>query len=317
MRGATWWLPLGAALCVFARCGGRTAIDFESNDVAGSSFSSGGFGVPQAGGAGTGGTSAGIICPPGQSVCGGTCIDEQTDNNNCGGCGIPCSAISPSTAACTLGRCLVTLASGDDFMDIAVGATGVYWTTYGGGTVMKVAIGGGTPTTLASGQNTPDGIIIDATSVYWTTDVINGTVMKVPIGGGTPTTFASAQGVSGPIAVDTTSVYYCTYGADGEIGTVMKVPVGGGARTTLASGHPIYIAVDATSVYWTDSDTSSGTSGSNGTVMKVPVGGGPPTVLASGQDGPDRIAVDATSVYWTDYNLNHGYSMSLMRLTPK
>jgi hypothetical protein len=117
--------------------------------------------------------------------------------------------------------------------------------------------------------------------------------------------------------VDTTSVYYCTYGADGEIGTVMKVPVGGGARTTLASGHPIYIAVDATSVYWTDSDTSSGTSGSNGTVMKVPVGGGPPTVLASGQDGPDRIAVDATSVYWTDYNLNHGYSMSLMRLTPK
>src|SRR5512142_2421367 len=71
----------------------------------------------------------------------------------------------------------------------------------------------------------------------------------------------------------------------------------GAAVTTrpvqLASrqSSPLSIAVDTSSVYWTNAD--------GGTVMKVSKAGGTPKSLASGQNNPYGIAVDATNVYWT------------------
>jgi len=65
--------------------------------------------------------------------------------------------------------------------------------------------------------------------------------------------------------VDGTNVYWTDEVASG---TVMKVAVGGGTPVTLATGqdHPYGIAVDATSVYWTNVGSSVEYSGS---VMKV------------------------------------------------
>ena len=93
---------------------------------------------------------------------------------------------------------------------LAVDSTSVYVTFFsnsGPGYVAKVPIGGGPSTTLASGLTAPQGIAVDATSVYWV-DVIAGTVSKVPLAGGPVTALATSASPQGPLAVDGTSVYF-------------------------------------------------------------------------------------------------------------
>lgn len=60
--------------------------------------------------------------------------------------------------------------------------------------------------------------------------------------------------------------------------------------------NPIDLAVDTTSVYWTDTGA--------GTVARVPLGGGAATTLAAGQSSPTGIALDQANVYWT--NMGNG-----------
>ena len=68
------------------------------------------------------------------------------------------------------------------------------------------------------------------------------------------------------IAVDATHVYWVAGTVNLADGVVMKVPIAGGPPVMLASGQaqPIAVAVDATSVYWTNAGDVHG-----GSVVKL------------------------------------------------
>jgi hypothetical protein len=96
-------------------------------------------------------------------------------------------------------------------------------------------------------------------------------------------------------------------GWDGAgVGLIMKCSIAGcnNHPTTLASvtdTQPIAMAVDSTSVYWTQQTTAVITTGA---VMKCAVSGcnNHPTVVAGGTT-VSSIAVDSASIYWSNFYL--------------
>jgi len=143
-------------------------------------------------------------------------------------------------------RTLASASISNPVWGVAVDANNVYWSTFSRpGTVMSVPIRGGTPTTLASGRSEPAGIVVTGTNVIW--GEAWGSVWTAPIDGGAVTSLAPA---SQPLwlALDSTNVYWMGNGG-GVVGTV---PIGGGTWTSLATINPPYeagVAVDGTRVY--------------------------------------------------------------------
>jgi hypothetical protein len=181
--------------------------------------------------------------------------------------------------------------------DIAKDATSLYWTNYANGTIMGASKAGGAPVALVVGQDYPRTLAVDDMSIYWintgTVGVTDSAVMKASKAGGAPTTLASGEILWYALAVDDTSLYFAQISTDG-IRRIMKADKVSGAPVVLAvagDGNPNGIAVDATSVYWTDYNY--------GRVMKVAKSGGAPVILADANH-PNAIAVDDTHVYWGD-----------------
>jgi Domain of unknown function (DUF5050) len=198
---------------------------------------------------------------------------------------------------------------------IALDSTYVYWANRGPtvappiparlGSILRMPLGGGSPTTLASRQASPASIALDETSIYWTNDTCGGPPNRCPLGallrmsldGGESSTVLS--GYYGPtyVTIDSSAAFFLW----GEGQYLGMVPLVGGQVSTLASQGASGLAVDGTSVYFSDLLL--------GTVLKTPSLGGDVHTLASRQTA-SAVAVDATSVYWANTD-------SIIKLTPK
>lgn len=199
------------------------------------------------------------------------------------------------------------LASAQPVSDITVDGSRVYFTTYYGlrpagnndiSVVAAVGLGGGALDVLATRQRVPSSLVVDGSSVYWLTLVdpataTGTTVMRVGLEGGTPVPLAMGSGRSPSIGASRNK----TIAVDGtsvywsEVeGTIRKAPLGGGAATVLAEAQDIpgAIALDQNYVYWANVTA----------IVKAPLAGGTPTQLAG--EGAASIALDATHIYWTN-----------------
>jgi hypothetical protein len=167
---------------------------------------------------------------------------------------------------------------------VATDGANVYW-GYQDGTILEKRIVGGPDVTLATGLPNPIRMAVDATDLYVLGDS-GASLWKVSLANGARTTLAPITDRPYALALDATNVYWA------GVGALKQLPKTGGAPVTLAVGEPSGVAVDATTVYFTDFQA--------GTVAAVPIGGGAAVTLVSGLRYPSAVAVDATNVYFVN-----------------
>ncbi len=130
----------------------------------------------------------------------------------------------------------VTLATGIAPHRLALGATYLYWTDRGDGSVRRVRRSGGAPQILAHvGSGTIGDLTTDSNGIFvGVDDGATGRILRLPFTGGTPAVVAS--GAFSPYDLDDSgsSIFFTSQGPDA--GAVYRVSKAGGTPVLRAAG---------------------------------------------------------------------------------
>jgi Ca2+-binding RTX toxin-like protein len=223
--------------------------------------------------------------------------------------------------------------SGSDPLGLAVDSSHVYWTNHTTGNIARADLGSWDvgPTNinraLIRGNPGPWGLAVDDTHIYWA-NYRNDTIGRANLDGSgldynfivnaTPGSNSEDPASSpdfGPtgVAVDDRHVYWTNTPSSPGAATIGRAFLPdpndpNGVPTNIEPSFiplpdqvPEGLAVDSTSVYWTNSAFRP--SPSIGRADKIDGDGFNPNFL-TGVIDPRGVAVDDTHVYWTNYSTN-------------
>jgi hypothetical protein len=140
----------------------------------------------------------------------------------------------------------------------------VYWVNAGtgakkqaDGATMRADLDGGVPATIAPAQRNPASIVEYAGRLYWTNtgtppNYDDGSVMTCARDACTPTVLANQQAGAQGIAVDATGVYWAAEYASAVMHCDPSAPGGCSPTRVYGAQAPWAIALDETSIFWTD-----------------------------------------------------------------
>jgi hypothetical protein len=152
----------------------------------------------------------------------------------------------------------VTLAKVEGITTVTVDDAFVFATSEDPDAIWKAPKAGGEAIELATEQMGPHSIVADADTVYWT-NIEGGEVLRLAKTGGSPTKVAYDLANPGDLLLDGDLLYIAVEGEEGEHrGAIVKCPRRGCAHRAIPVALGIKpaqrLAVDATSVYWTNED---------------------------------------------------------------
>ncbi len=152
------------------------------------------------------------------------------------------------------------------------------------------------PEIVSAAESSPETIVLDSTSVYWT-NYGSGEVRRIAKTAGAQATTISSIANTNPwgVAVDSQNVYWTEPNiTSGNKNTaVRKAPLTGGPATVLVTdpATPEAIVTGAGAVYWTEYASS---------VRTVSVDGGAPQTFATASNlVSNALAIDAANLYWS------------------